>query len=79
MAGAAIGSVVALGALFAGPISRASVNPARSLPPALVAGQWSHLSIYPSAPLLGAVVAVGACQCVHGEECCGPTHKETAG
>ncbi len=78
MAGVAIGSVIALEALLGGPISGASMNPARSLAPALVTGQLSHLWIYLSAPVLGALVAVGACQCVQGEGCCGPTHKETA-
>jgi len=78
MAGVAIGSVIALEALFAGPISGASMNPARSLAPALVTGQLSHLWIYLTAPVLGALAAVGACRCVQGEGCCGPTRKETA-
>lgn len=78
MAGVAIGSVIALEALFAGPISGASMNPARSLAPALVTGQLGHLWIYLAAPVLGALAAVGACRCVQGEECCGPTRKETA-
>ena len=77
MAGVAPGSVIALEALFAGPISGASMNPARSLAPALVTGQLSHLWIYLTAPVLGALVAVGACRCVQDEECCGPTQKET--
>jgi len=57
-AGLAIGSTVLLDAMFAGPISGASMNPARSLAPALVSGNFSHLWIYLSAPLIGAVFAV---------------------
>jgi MIP family channel proteins len=52
----AIGSTVGLEALFAGPISGASMNPARSLGPALVSGTWADLWVYLLAPLLGAVV-----------------------
>ncbi len=52
----AIGATVALEALFAGPISGASMNPARSLGPALVSGIWSAQWVYLCAPLLGAVV-----------------------
>ncbi len=77
MAGVAIGSVIALEALFAGPISGASMNPARSLAPALVTGQLSHLWVYLAAPVLGALAAVGACRCVQDEGCCGPTRKES--
>lgn len=71
MAGAAIGGVVALEALFAGPICGASMNPARSLAPAVVSGQLTELWIYLLAPTIGAALAVGACLCVrHGEACC---------
>lgn len=60
MAGAAIGAVVMLEAMFAGPICGASMNPARSLAPALVSGKLEHLWIYLLAPTLGALLAVGA-------------------
>jgi aquaporin NIP len=53
-AGMAIGSVVLLEAMFAGPVSGASMNPARSLAPALVSGHLSHLWVYLSAPVIGA-------------------------
>lgn len=53
----AIGATVALEALFAGPISGASMNPARSLGPALVSGTWTALWVYLLAPFLGAAVA----------------------
>ena len=57
-AGVAIGSVVGLEAMFAGPICGASMNPARSLAPAVVSGDLSHLWIYLTAPVLGALLAV---------------------
>ena len=57
MAGIAIGAVVGLEALFAGPISGASMNPARSIAPALVSGEMRALWIYIVAPLLGALLA----------------------
>lgn len=58
MAGIAVGGVVGFEALFAGPISGASMNPARSLAPALVSWHFAHLWVYLSAPILGALVAV---------------------
>ena len=57
-AGLAIGMVVLPGAMFAGPVSGASMNPARSLAPALVSNSWQHLWIYFSAPILGGAFAV---------------------
>lgn len=57
-AGIAIGGVVLLEAMFAGPISGASMNPIRSLAPALVSGHLEHLWVYLSAPILGAITAV---------------------
>ncbi|HYG74861.1 MAG TPA: aquaporin [Planctomycetota bacterium] len=69
-AGIAIGSVIALEALFAGPICGASMNPARSLAPALVSGQLQHVWIYLFAPVAGALLAVGCCCVIRGRECC---------
>ena len=57
-AGAAIGSIVLVEAMFAGPISGASMNPARSLAPAIISGHTEHLWIYLSAPVIGALLAV---------------------
>jgi MIP family channel proteins len=51
----AIGATVALEALFAGPICGASMNPARSLGPALLSGTWTAQWVYLIAPCLGAV------------------------
>lgn len=59
MAGIAIGGVVAFEALLGGPISGASMNPARTLGPAVVLSQWSHAWIYIVAPIGGAAIAVG--------------------
>jgi MIP family channel proteins len=58
IAGIAIGGVVGLEAMFAGPICGASMNPARSLAPAVVSGQLAALWIYLAAPVLGACIAV---------------------
>jgi aquaporin NIP len=69
-AGIAIGAVIGLEALFAGPISGASMNPARSLGPALVSGHFQNLWLYLVAPVLGAGMAVFACRCVREEDCC---------
>lgn len=53
----AVGGVVLFEAMFAGPISGASMNPARSLAPALVAGNLKSLWVYLTAPTLGAILA----------------------
>lgn len=58
LAGVAIGGVIAFEALFAGPISGASMNPARSLAPAVVSGLISDVWIYLAAPILGAAIGV---------------------
>ncbi|MFO0808995.1 MAG: aquaporin [Gemmataceae bacterium] len=70
MAGVAVGSVIAFEALFAGPISGASMNPARSLAPALVSGRLESLWVYLAAPALGSFLAVFTCRCVRAEPCC---------
>ncbi len=70
MAGAAIGAVVGLEAMFAGPITGASMNPARSFGPALLSQQLHSLWIYIAAPTLGACLAVLGCRCVQNEGCC---------
>jgi aquaporin Z len=58
MAGIAVGGVIALEALFAGPISGASMNPARSLAPAIISGNFHALWVYLFAPILGSAMAV---------------------
>ncbi len=69
-AGLVIGAVVGLEALFAGPICGASMNPARSLAPALVSLHFDSLWIYGSAPVAGALLGVAVCRCVREEGCC---------
>jgi aquaporin Z len=58
LAGVAIGGVIAFEALFAGPISGASMNPARSLAPAIVSGAIGDVWIYLAAPVLGSGIGV---------------------
>ncbi len=55
-----IGGIVALEAYFAGKLTGASMNPARSLGPALISGHTELIWIYLTAPVLGAVIAVYA-------------------
>jgi aquaporin Z len=56
-AGIAIGFTVGLEAMFAGPITGASMNPARSIGPAIVSGHFEHLWLYVVATILGALLA----------------------
>lgn len=63
-AGIAVGAVITLEALFAGPICGASMNPARSLAPAIIAGCLDSLWVYLTAPPAGAIVAVFVCKCI---------------
>jgi aquaporin NIP len=69
-AGIAVGSVIGLEAMFAGPICGASMNPARSLAPAMVSQHLSNLWIYLVAPAIGALLGVVGCRCVREEGCC---------
>ncbi|MGE5444072.1 MAG: MIP/aquaporin family protein [Ignavibacteriales bacterium] len=69
-AAASIGAVVGLEAFFGGPISGASMNPARSLAPALVSGHFGSLWIYFVAPVIGVYLAVMGCRCVQEHGCC---------
>lgn len=70
MAGAAIGGVVAFEAMFAGPICGASMNPARSIAPALMSSNLQHMWLYVVAPVLGALLAVPGCRCIQEDGCC---------
>jgi MIP family channel proteins len=62
----AIGGTVGLDALFGGPVTGASMNPARSLGPALVSGETGDLWLYLAAPLVGALLGALAYQLVRG-------------
>jgi MIP family channel proteins len=63
----AIGGTVGLDALFGGPVTGASMNPARSFGPALAAGQWHEFWLYVAGPVLGAVLGAFAYQLVRGQ------------
>jgi aquaporin NIP len=64
----AIGGTVGLDALFGGPVTGASMNPARSFGPALAGGVWQDFWIYLIGPVLGAALGAFAYQLVRGEE-----------
>ena len=63
----AIGGTVGLDALFGGPITGASMNPARSFGPALASGTWTHFWIYVVGPVLGAAIGAFAYQFIRDE------------
>jgi aquaporin NIP len=69
-AGIAVGSVIGLEALFAGPVSGASMNPARSFAPALVSFRFECVWVYLVAPIIGTLLAVPVCRCVQRQGCC---------
>jgi aquaporin Z len=66
LAAIGVGSYIALAGLFGGPVSGASMNPARSLGPALVLGDWSSWWAYLVGPLAGGVIAVGVAYILRG-------------
>jgi aquaporin NIP len=76
LAGAAIGALIGLEAMFAGPACGASMNPARSLAPALISGHFEHLWIYLTAPIVGSVFA--ACLWPMVGDCCAVENNESA-
>ncbi|MHB8611984.1 MAG: MIP/aquaporin family protein [Candidatus Dormibacteraceae bacterium] len=62
----AVGGYIALAGLWAGPISGASMNPVRSLAPALIRADFAHVWVYLAGPLIGALVAVGFAHVLRG-------------
>jgi aquaporin NIP len=70
IAGIAVGGVVLLEAMFAGPITNASMNPARSIAPNIVSGNIEGLWLYILAPILGALLAVVSCKLIKEDNCC---------
>lgn len=76
IAGVAVGSVICLEALLGGPVSGASMNPARSLGPAVISGHLEFLWIYLIAPFLGALIAVPTCRCIREKGCCARAEAE---
>jgi aquaporin Z len=77
-AGIVVGAVIGLEAMFAGPICGASMNPARSLAPAIVSTHLEHLWIYLLAPVLGAWIGVLGCRCVRETGCCSSSVKKVS-
>jgi MIP family channel proteins len=63
----AIGGTVGLDALFGGPITGASMNPARSFGPALASGTWTHFWVYVAGPIAGAAIGAFAYQFIRAE------------
>ena len=63
----AIGGTVGLDALFGGPVTGASMNPARSFGPALATGDWHDFWLYVLGPLAGAALGAFAYQLVRGD------------
>lgn len=72
----AIGGTVGLDALFGGPITGASMNPARSFGPALASGTWHDLWIYLLAPLVGGALGVFAYEAVRGRSTSRPARSD---
>lgn len=70
MAAIAVGAVILLEAMFAGPMTKASMNPIRSIAPAIFTGNFQYLWLYISAPILGAITAVSSCKLVKEDQCC---------
>jgi MIP family channel proteins len=68
----AIGGTVGLDALFGGPITGASMNPARSFGPALASGTWTDFWIYLAGPVIGATIGVFGYELVRGSRASGP-------
>jgi aquaporin Z len=71
LSGIIIGGVIGLEALFAGPVSGASMNPARSLAPAVVSLHLGAVWIYLIAPIVGAMASIPLYRCIHSSSCCG--------
>jgi aquaporin NIP len=70
IAGIAVGGVVLIEAMFAGPITNASMNPARSIAPNIVSGNIEGLWLYILAPIIGAILAVVSCRLIKEDNCC---------
>jgi len=66
----AVGATILLEAMFAGPMTKASMNPIRSLAPAIASGHFEHLWLYLTAPFIGAFLAVVSCKFIKDDNCC---------
>lgn len=79
LAAISIGATVAAGALWGGPVSGASMNPARSFGPAVVAGAWESHWVYWAGPLAGALLGAGAYQLLRAPRAVSVPPVEDAG
>ena len=70
-----VGLYVGLACYFFGPVTNASMNPARSIGPNLVNGNLSNLWLYIAMPILGAWLATPTCRLFWGNTCCYPTNS----
>ena len=77
MAGVAVGGTVCVAALVGGGVSGASMNPARSIGPALVSIDLRHIWLYIAGPIAGAALASPGCRLIQGRDCC--SGKDTDG
>lgn len=77
MAGVAVGGTIALEAMIGGPLTGASMNPARSIAPALVSGQLEAFWLYLLAPVVGTCLAHPTCKWIQGPDCC-PKPEESS-
>tara|TARA_B100000674_G_C37566431_1_gene789729 strand:- start:143 stop:496 length:354 start_codon:yes stop_codon:yes gene_type:complete len=67
LAGVAIGATVTLASLMGGPLTGSSMNPARTLGPAIIDGSDPHLALYMLAPPIGALLGAFAYQLIRGD------------
>jgi aquaporin Z len=78
MAGVAVGGTVTLNAMFGGPLTGASMNPARSIGPALLSQNLDTLWLYLLAPVVGTLIAWPTCRWTQGGDCCPPRGSKKA-
>jgi MIP family channel proteins len=76
MAGVAVGGAVALCAMVGGPLTGASMNPARSLGPALFSQGKESLWIYLIAPFIGTALVSPSCRFIQAGECCAVQERD---